>query len=1124
MKIVRNQIKKIKTWLVKEGYKLIPVCVLFLVAAFYMMFLTAKEVSILEQDGKAIVGDVILDTFLSGNETDSVELASFSAYDSLYENHGKLYLSNNQEISATYPLYVNENLSIVNISASSKLVTTTYQEEDGYPYFTLSNGVLYNYGDGEQASYETYLFLKLSNGLFVSSIPITIETANETIDIPINSILYIEEDAIQYYSPADDTFTYHRIEALDDTSKIKYQEEEITFQELLDNLKITTVDEENKPTPLPSATPTPTPTETPDEEVSKAEKPVVQLSDVKEGVYGLNATLSVTGDVSKITKAITFTVTRNGNVVLRKQYISFGQIRINGLEPGEQYEIKGTYSYQMDNEDEVTETFYQDTITMNDISSLGPIVVSFEPGSIYSNKIALNNLKITDESDQEALYGLSKAVVEIDGEQYNVGTKLFTSLSNGDAVTYESPELLDSNKIVNFVIIMRDNYGNDLPMSNNTGSTRTAKEAPTVTITTLKNEVNDLQLQINLKNSDNVVIENYRYVIYTSTGEIFMQDQVPTDGILKLTNLNSEDWYQIFVYGSYDIEDGNGKVEDHTFANMKLTAVPLTTLGLAHINVTSKATQNSATLSLTLDSATDKRLLPFIKDITVKLTHDKEEYEHVLTAEELQAFISNQTINIVYENLKSQTEYKIDIQTTIGSLEQEEVFDAIFSLKSVKTLRRDAKIYFRNRFTMQTLIDFDVKIDDPDNAIESGRILLEVRNQDDKLINVIYLDPNQDFKQITLDDLTPQQTYRLTYIVESYNTGYDNSTYQENYILHEEEIKTDGGITGEIQLHSLLEKPAGKNLLNFKSNINSESSYITSLTDESVTFNSSVWFSLLNDVPVKPNTTYVLSYKLTADNPATVGNYEYQILDYKQDIEGASWNDKNLKPVRIQTDDSNIYALKFTTGETTTSFRMSGFINKQGSFSDGNYTYSDFMLTEGDNYVPYEPYEKEEGYEATLHTTINDSRAEITNQDYYIDLYKGDELLDTFHGYLDENHQINQAESILQTEELAEYTVKLKIKVRDRFYELDSISFVADQEIRSIYTINQYLNMNPIKKYLVQNDLDFTSTNKYYYKFSGTLDFQGHKVITDNDDGNCCIMDTLNNGTIEKVDVDAYMK
>ena len=244
---------------------------------------------------------------------------------------------------------------------------------------------------------------------------------------------------------------------------------------------------------------------------------------------------------------------------------------MNGLEPGATYEITGTYTYQMsENESEVTETFYQEMITMNDISSLGPIVVSFEPGSIFSNKIQLNNLEITEESDQEALYGLSRAIVEINGEQYNVGTQIFTSLSNKNPVTYESPELLDSNQTVDFTIIMRDSYGNNLPMSNNTGSTRTAKKVPVVTITTIKNEVNDLQIKINLDNDDNVVIENYRYVIYTSTGEIFLQDSVPADGILKLTNLNSEDWYQIFVYGSYDIEDGNGKVENIECIKAKL--------------------------------------------------------------------------------------------------------------------------------------------------------------------------------------------------------------------------------------------------------------------------------------------------------------------------------------------------------------------------------------------------------------------------------------------------------------------------------------------------------------------------------------------------------------------------
>ena len=1133
---VKNISIKMRTWLAKDGYKFIPICVLLLVAIFYVVFLTAKEVSILEQDGKAIVGDVILDTFLSGNEKETVELATFSAYDSLYENRGRLYLSNNQEISATYPLYVNDNLSIVNISSDSKLITTDYQEEEGYPYFTLSDGTLYNYGDGEQASYETYLFLKLSNGLFVNSIPITIETANETVEIPINSILYIEEDQIQYYSPESDTFTYHQIEALDDTSKVKYRETEITYRELLDNLKITSL-EEVTPTPVPSTpAPTPMPTETPSDEPEEIQKPVVQLTDVTAGVYGLNGTLSVTGDASKITKAITFVVRRNGNVVLRKQYISFGNIRMNGLEPGATYEITGTYSYQLsENQDEVTETFYQEMVTMNDISSLGPIVLSFEPGSIFSNKIQLNNLKITEESDQEALYGLSRAIVEVNGEQYNLGSQVFTNLANGNAVTYESPELLDSNQTINFTIFMRDSYGNNLPVSNNVGTTRTAKKVPSVTITTIKNEVNDLQLKINLDNKDNVVIENYRYVIYTSTGEIFMQDAVPADGIVKLSNLNTEDWYQIFVYGSYDIEDGNGKVENHTFANMRLTAVPLTTLGLAHINVTSEVGTENATLSLTLDSATDNRLLPFIKDMTVKLINGDEEHEHVLTEEELQTFISKQTISIPFDGLISKTEYQIDIKTTIGSLDQEEVFDAIFNLKSIKTLKYDAKIYFRNRFTMQTMIDFDVRIDDPDNAIESGRILLEVRNQEDKLIDVIYLEPNQDFKQITLDNLTPQETYRLTYIVEAYNTGYDNSTHQENYILYDEEIKADGGITGEIQLHSLLEKPTGKNLLNFQqkfasTNLNN-SSYNLSENLLTITPNSNNnQYMSIESIDVQPNTTYVFSYRMKAEN-GPIGGYKPEIFDLKKSgeyiIGTLPYNQQLLSAKNITISDSEIYAYQFTTGEDTTRIRMVVYVgNNTGNnnVAGSTYTYSDFMIAEGDNYVPYEPYEKEDGYEATLRTTVNDSRAEITNQDYYVELYKGDKLLDTFHGYLDENHQVNQVESTLQTEERATYTAKLKIKVRDRFYELDSIEFTADQEIRSIYTLGDYFTMQSDKKYLVQNDLDFTSLgNKYYNEFSGILDFQGHKVITDNDDGNCKIMDRLRNGTIQNIVLDAYL-
>ena len=545
---VKNGFQKIQTWLIKDGYKLIPICVLLLVACFYLIFLTAKEVALLKTDGKAIIGDTIIETFLAGNEQDAVELASFSAYDNLYENRGRIYLSNNQEISSVYPLYINDNLSIMNINQNNKLITTDYIEEEGYPYFTLSNGILYNDQDLEQASYETYLFLKLSNGLYINSIPITVQTVNETIDIPFNSILYIEEKGIQYYVPSKDTFVYHGIEGMDDTTSIQYQETEITFQNLLDNLHITTV--EDIPTPTPTATPTPIPTPTPSAEEVQIEPPTIQFANITEGVYGFNGELSSTGDTSYITKAITFIVKKSGNVVLRKQFVNFGNIRISGLEPGETYEVEGTYSYQLPDEEEVTETFYKGSVTLKDVDTLGTIELSFENGLIYPNKIELQKLKILDSSDQEALNGMTRAVIRIDGEEYTINSRLLTQLRNGEEVIYQSPEMLNSNETLDYEIVITDSYDNELKVVGNTGSTRTSKQVPKVTISTLKNEVNDLQLQIKLDNKDNVTIENYHYVIYNSSGTVFQTDVVPEDGILKLNNMNSQDWYQMIVYGT----------------------------------------------------------------------------------------------------------------------------------------------------------------------------------------------------------------------------------------------------------------------------------------------------------------------------------------------------------------------------------------------------------------------------------------------------------------------------------------------------------------------------------------------------------------------------------------------
>ena len=159
---------------------------------------------------------------------------------------------------------------------------------------------------------------------------------------------------------------------------------------------------------------------------------------------------------------------------------------------------------------------------------------------------------------------------------------------------------------------------------------------------------------------------------------------------------------------------------------------------------------------------------------------------------------------------------------------------------------------------------------------------------------------------------------------------------------------------------------------------------------------------LSTPVDVQPNTTYVFSFRMTSDT-GTVGTYGTYIYDSrvrKMEVHGQTIIYRLKK---ISTPEQDVYAYKFTTNETTTQIAIDQYIGNitGATHIPGNtFTYSDFMLTEGDTYVPYEPYEKEDGYEATLRTTVNDSRAEITNQDYYVELYKGDELLDTFHGYL----------------------------------------------------------------------------------------------------------------------------
>lgn len=49
----------------------------------------------------------------------------------------------------------------------------------------------------------------------------------------------------------------------------------------------------------------------------------------------------------------------------------------------------------------------------------------------------------------------------------------------------------------------------------------------------------------------------------------------------------------------------------------------------------------------------------------------------------------------------------------------------LFNVKDFTTLKVDAIVQIVNKFTTENLIDFDVRIEDPDGAISSDKVYLE---------------------------------------------------------------------------------------------------------------------------------------------------------------------------------------------------------------------------------------------------------------------------------------------------------------------------------------------------------------------------------------------------------------
>ncbi len=1112
--------------------------VVVLAALFYFIFLTFTPIGIVENDSYAIPNNQLAKNLFKDDismEEANISAVKLDALEYLYSGRGKIFVGEEKKITIDpiFPLFTNDNLALVNLSKNSTLIDSNFKKYDGYPNFTLTAGELYNKDDKNRADNNQYIFLKLSNLLFLNSIDISINTDFKQYKITMNSIINFNEDSIRYYSFNGDVLDYYKIEDIDNKTKVMIGDKTYTYETLLKKLELVS-DGEDKQTIIDnidfddeeeefddeSQKP---PVDTPEEEVY--EKPTVTCEEFSADVYSAKSKLSISDSGGEITTPVIFEFKVNDKVFLRKAYLDSGSFEIIGLSPSTTFDIVGYYNYLTEDDKEVKQTFFNQKVTTKGIDTLDPISLEFENGSIYPTKLELNNFKITDGLDSETIKGVKKITVDINGTSYKLSSSGINSLLRGDKITYTSPENIKSNSTVNYKIIMSDSFGNELSVLNNKGTSRTSKQSPKALIKVLRSDVSEVSLKVTLDNKDEVDLQNYRYVVVTSDNKIISQEDVPESGIIDLKKISSSEIYLINIYSDYDIEDGNGIKKQQLLGSTNFTSLPISSLGYVRINVDlQELLQNSVNLNLNIDTtSTNSRLIALLGKIRVNIVSKNGEVENIIYSKdiegtELEQMKAGQSILQAISNLNSSTTYYIKIYSIISQGTEEYINDTLINKKTFTTLKQAAEVLIKNSFSNENLIDFDVKIVDYDRSILSDNVRLEVRDESNKIIRIETLNINDDYLRLTYDKLESNKYYTFNYIAEQYNVGNDNSTYVDNKVIRSYKVYTETGIKGEIGLVSLLEKQLGKNL--FDLNNLARWKYNGAGNDEKT---------------IDADTGEI---RLTGYN--SYKNYSYYLIDYASKKLTISFYAKIIEgsaPVYVANSDGDAttYLLSGLTSEYkkytyTYTLNANGYVGFNirevaGKNLRTSIMIKDLQIEESATATSYQSFITSSTYDGKISVDLNDTRDEIITNDYYVNIYKEDNFISTFGYDLDDTNTVIDRIDTYLFDKKATYRLDLVVKIMEREYVIDSLTFTSEKEIRSIRTVSDFFKMHNNGKYIVANDLDFRNNgSSYSANFYGDLDFQGKKVIIAAQNGPSQLISTIaSTGVIKNIDMHLYL-
>lgn len=1102
-------------------------------------FLWFREVSLFAVglDGFMYPGDEIKTSLINGGESaKNYNTVAVKDVDEVFLQHQEYFVHNDngkERISINLPVVSNDGSRILVLDAG-EAITDKYLSYKTFRGAVVADGTMYSLVDGDQVDKEKYIFIKTDEGLFMNVYKISVNVLMGERTVPTNSLIYFERNSLRFYRFNDEKteYIFEEINGIDLGDEVELNDEKMTYEELLRRLNVWKEDKDDEPEEVEPVTPEEQPNDdggngkrgTTDEEIDKLE---VSAKFVSADTYAATFDFYIHDPNGEIIRYPTVEIMDGNKTYARKTFYTTSDAEIAGLMPETHYTYKIYYTFK-----NAEGKMYQITLDEGEFDTLGRNgleTITFSHGDVVarSNDATISDLKLLNNKNDRVLRGLSKIVMMIDGQEVKFGAGAVSILKKLEGMSYTTPSILKSNTVYHFELKAYDVAGNELAVENSGIDLKTIKNSPSAKISIEETDFTWFRAKVSVTNNDNVRIQNLRYVLLDG-GTILREGRLENDYKIYEDNLVDNKIYQLLIYGDYDLDDGNGVRANQLLAETNVATVSISVLGNLRLTlVKNDLSKNSAEFQVGINTrTTDARLTSMLSFVEIDLFKDGDLVKtYSFSSSELSTIKSGDSILMRFTGLDSNTNYTMEGRAKFRQGDTEYDTETVLSIRSFVTMKKPAQVEVIDKFTTASMIDYTVRIVDPDGSITSDRVIMNAERVNGSIVGAADLPINGDYQRFTYNKLDNNTNYEITFIAERYNEGFTDITAESGKTLTSFIMRTADGVSGDISLESLLRQREGKNHYEID-NLQRWKDVSAGGSDTSTTTNRRY------DRDGKGRQVTFLSVKngwrtYSYFLPELAGKRVTVSFDAKKEVVGS---DTFL--ARVANDDTAItsctlngisteyqhYSCSFTLGaKGYVGFYLSE-VSAQNRLTE--IAIRNLQIEESATETEYEPYRGKTTFLATVRVNMADLRREIPGNDYYIKVYKFDELVQEIREGLDSDGLAIEKYTGFDVDLNATYTAKLVARIDGVDYEISSTEFTTEQEIRSVRTLAEFRNMHISGKYYVIEDIDFRGLNNIFPNFYGEIDFQGNRM-----DMNVAGSYLFNNfyGVFKNVDLHVYL-